>query len=476
MKSSLKHSPILDYIKNKKKSYTQEEKFPKTQPGPQTAFYETTADIAIYGGAAGGGKSAACLIDAVRFIGKIPGYNCVFFRRTFPEIFNPGALFDESQRWYPLLGGEANLVKAQWKFPKNEKVQFAHLQHEKTLAQWHGSQISRLYFDELCTFTEKQFWYLLSRCRTTLPVKPQIRATCNPDAESWVADLLSWWIGDDGFPIKERSGILRYFVRINNDLVWADNLDELKTKYPEIPAKSLTFIPASIQDNKILLENDPDYLANLYALHEIDKQRLLLGNWKIKAEAGVVFNRAWFDVVEGIASDDLVRVVRFWDLAATKTKLSFYTAGVKLGILPDKSIIVLDAIWAKTTPTEAIALIQKTANQDGRIVTVGWEQEPGSAGIMAMEQIKSSLKGFRTKPVKPQGDKIQRALPYATASQNGKVFLLKGNWNDQYLNALHHFDGSPKPLINDLTDASSGAYQVLTSIKNAWVGVTLKEE
>lgn len=470
-----KQIETLKEIKRKRRARRKKSEFPTTQPGPQTSFYETKADIAVYGGAAGGGKSAACLIDAVRFVNKVPNYNCVFFRRTFPEIFNPGALFDESQRWYPLLGGEANLVKARWVFPKNEKIQFAHLQHEKTLTQWHGSQITRLYFDELCTFTEKQFWYLLSRCRTTLPIKPQIRATCNPDAESWVADLLSWWIGDDGFPVKERSGHLRWFVRVNNDLVWADNPDELEMRFPDIPSKSLTFIPASIQDNKILLDSDPDYLANLHALHEIDKQRLLLGNWKIKPEAGVVFNRSWFDSVEGVASDDLVRVVRFWDLAATKTKLSYYTAGVKMGILPDKTVIVLDAIWQRTTPTEAIALIRQTAERDGKGVTVGWEQEPGSAGIMAMEQIRTSLKGFRCKPVKPQGDKVQRAIPFATASQHGRVFLLQGSWNDQYLNALHHFDGSPKTLINDVTDASSGAYHVLTTIKDAWVGVTTKE-
>lgn len=451
------------------------EVFPKTQPGPQTAFYETKADIAIYGGAAGGGKSAACLIDAIRYVGKIPNYNCVFFRRTFPEIFNPGALFDESQRWYPLLGGEANLVKARWVFPKNEKIQFAHLQHEKTLTQWHGSQISRLYFDELCTFTEKQFWYLLSRCRTTLPIKPQVRATCNPDSESWVADLLSWWLGEDGLPIKDRSGILRWFVRVNNELIWSLDKDELRLKYPSIPPKSLTFIPASIYDNKILLDNDPDYIANLYALHEIDKQRLLLGNWKIKPEAGVVFNRDWFEVVDDIDRDEITRTVRFWDLAATKTKLSYYTAGVKMAILKDKSLIVLDAIWEQTTPAEAINLIRKTAERDGKTVTVGWEQEPGSAGIMAMEQIKTSLKGFRCKPVRPQGDKIQRALPYATAAQNGRVLLLRGTWNDQYINALHNFDGSGKPLINDLTDSSSGAFELLNRIKATWVGVSGKD-
>lgn len=464
-----------ELLSQKKDTSKQSGEFPTTQPGPQTAFYETNADIAIYGGAAGGGKSAACLIDAIRFVGKVPNYNCVFFRRTFPEIFNPGALFDESQRWYPLLGGEANLVKARWIFPKNEKIQFAHLQHEKTLTQWHGSQIARLYFDELCTFTEKQFWYLLSRCRTTLPIKPQVRATCNPDSESWVAELLEWWLGDDGLPIKERSGVLRWFIRVNNNLVWANSREELELQHPAIPPKSITFIPASIYDNKILLKEDPDYLANLHALHEIDKQRLLLGNWKIKPEAGVVFNRNWLEVVEDSDFNSIIRVVRFWDLAATISQLSYYTAGVKMAILKDKSILVLDAIWERTTPIDAINLIQKTAERDGRTVTVGWEQEPGSAGIMAMEQIKTSLKGFRCKPTRPQGDKIQRAIPYATAAQNGRVFLLRGGWNDQYINALHHFDGSGKPLINDLTDASSGAFEIINSIKSTWVGVTGKE-
>src|SRR5436305_14925946 len=70
-------------------------------------------------------------------------------------------------------------------------------------------------FDELTHFTAHQFFYMVSRNRSTCGVRPYIRATCNPDADSWVADFLAWWIDPQtGLPIPERAGVLRYYIRV----------------------------------------------------------------------------------------------------------------------------------------------------------------------------------------------------------------------------------------------------------------------
>lgn len=464
---------IQDSKKNQQQNTRQ--KFPKPQDGPQTAFYNSNAKIVIYGGAAGGGKTAACLIDAARYL-DISGYGAVFFRRTYPEIFNQGGLWDNASDWYPLL--EGNPARPLWRFPNNCKISFHHLQHEKDVSGWLGAQLPRLYFDQLETFTERQFWMLIGRCRTTLPITPQIRCTCNPDAESFVAKLIDWWIGDDGFPIQSRSGVVRWFVKHKDDLIWENDRDALENYVSKHDIRgtpnSFTFIPATVADNKILLESDSEYVANLEAQHELDRQRLLLGNWKIKPVAGKVFNRGWFDIIDTLPEECYSKdatTIRFWDLAATKTQISFYTAGVKMirtKINGSYHWFILDAIAEQENPAEVLQLIVTTARQDGELVSVGWEQEPGSAGVMVASQLQTLLKDFVAKSYKPTGDKIQRALPLANQASRGCVHLLRGEWNDRYLSALHNFDGSAKPLVNDLTDASSGGYHAIQNEVRFW--------
>ena len=455
--------------------------FPTPQPGPQTDFVNSLAKICIYGGAAGGGKTAGCLIDSVKYL-HIPNYGAVFFRRTYPEIFNQGGLWDNASEWYPILGGKSSIPV--WRFPKQCKISFKHLQHEKDATTWLGAQIPRLYFDQVETFTENQFWRLYGRCRTTLDIRTEVRATCNPDPESFIAKLIDWWIGDDGYPLYDRAGKLRWFLRHRDEILWRDDPDDLATYASKHQIKgepaSFTFIPATIEDNQKLMEADPDYVSNLEAQHEIDRQRLLLGNWKIKPEAGKVFNRSWFDIIDHLPSEcysKKAKLIRFWDLAATKTQLSFFTAGVKL--LKTKMDgaehwFVLDAIAEQINPAEVFRLIRQTAQQDGVECAVGWEQEPGSAGVMVADQMKRNLPEFKAQSYKPNGDKVQRALPFANLASHGFVHLLRGEWCDRYIGALHNFDGSAKPLVNDLTDASSGGYHALRTKVQAWSAFDVK--
>lgn len=74
---------------------------------------------------------------------------------------------------------------------------------------------------------------MMSRNRSTCGVRPYIRATCNPDADSWVAELIAWWIDQDtGYPIPERSGRIRYFIRYDDKMIWGDTRQELVSKFP----------------------------------------------------------------------------------------------------------------------------------------------------------------------------------------------------------------------------------------------------
>ncbi|MDQ7776297.1 MAG: terminase family protein [Paracoccus aminovorans] len=123
----------------------------RPQPGPQTQFLSSPADIAIYGGGAGGGKTWALLMEPLRHSAN-PDFGAVFFRRTTVQIRNEGGLWDESVKLYPLIGAAPKEVTLEWKFPSGASLSMAHLEHDKTVANWQGSQIALLLFDELDAF------------------------------------------------------------------------------------------------------------------------------------------------------------------------------------------------------------------------------------------------------------------------------------------------------------------------------------
>lgn len=250
------------------------------------------ADIIISGAAAGLGKTYTLLLDPLRDI-HVPRFGGVIFRRTSPQIRNTGALWDTSMEIYPAAKGIAKETTLEWMFPKGPTLRFCHLEHEKNIYDWQGSQICFIGFDELTHFTRKMFFYMLSRNRSTCGVKPYCRATCNPDPESWVYELVSWWIDPEtGYPIPERDGVIRYMLVDGEHYIWGDTYEEVIEKGKHIldymPAdinredliKSVTFISGKIFENKELLSKDPAYLANLLAQDEEDKARLLDGNWK----------------------------------------------------------------------------------------------------------------------------------------------------------------------------------------------------
>ena len=277
------------------------------QPGFQNDFLSSSADIVIGGGAAGAGKTYALLLEAARNSSN-PKFGAVIFRRTSPQIRSEGGLWDTASSIYPLIYATAKESTLEWQFQSGATVSFSHLEYEKNLLDWQGSQMAFIGFDELTHFTEKMFFYLMSRNRSTCGVKPYIRATCNPDPDSflvrgtsgWGSGFISWWIDPEtGFPIKERAGKLRYFLKDGDSIYWGDTKKEVAEKAKAIIdlmikadpninpfdlIKSVTFIPGDVYENRELLSRDAGYLANLLAQDENTKAQLLHGNWKVRID------------------------------------------------------------------------------------------------------------------------------------------------------------------------------------------------
>lgn len=475
------------------------------QPGPQTRFLETAADIAIFGGAAGASKSWALSYEPLRHV-KNPEFAGVIFRRTTPEIKKSGGMLEQCRKLYRPLGARFTTSPSiEGYFPSGARVSLCHLQLEDSVEDHKGAAYAYIGFDELTSFSKAQFFYMLSRNRSTCGVRPYIRASTNPDADSWVAQFIAWWIDPEtGFPISkrwwdrvspkwkgvERSGVLRYFIRRGDDIIWADSARELIDKYgrPDLAdddpeqehPKSVTFIPGSIHDNKILLSKDPGYLSNLKALDAVNRGRLLDGNWKIRASAGLLFKRSWCKLIDIAPAD--IEWVRYWDLAATEKTESNdpdWTVGVKLGRkrvnvmgvddqgkpLPAKfQYYIGHAERCQESPLGVRRTMRNIASGDGNDVRIGYPQDPAQAGKDQAQDIARELNGYDARSRIESGDKVKRFGPFSAQCEAGNVFIVKGPggavpvWYEPFVGSLEAFSDDAKH--KDDADACSGAFQM----------------
>lgn len=472
----------------------------RPQAGPQEIFLSSDADIAVTGGGAYGGKTWSLLLDDVRHINN-PHFASVTFRRETPQITNPGGLWDEAMMMYASFGPRFLENSHEVLFPSGAVSKFAHLEHANSVYAWDGAQIPVIKFDQLEHFEESQFWYMMSRNRDPSgKIKPYCRATCNPNPDSFLAKLLEWWIDqreflDDGaanpkygYAIWERSGVKRWMIRVNDEIIWADSAEELIQEHgrPDLPLDhpeqerplSVTFIPSRIWDNKIGMANDPGYLGKLRAMQRVERARLLGdaelgGNWKVRASAGLLFRREWCRAVT-VPSGTIEAIVRGWDLAATEEKKPgkdrkvSMTVGVKIGRYKKRQpgdsarYIVMDARRTAQGPSGVEMTFANTTEADGRGVRVSVPQDPGQAGKSQAARFVGLVPGFDVRTSPESGDKVTRFNPFSAQAEAGNVDYL-ASIDPAYLSALEGFPDGPK----DDADATSRAFDELTRFAGA---------
>ena len=232
------------------------------RPQPrQAVFMARPEDEALYGGAAGGGKSDTLVLEALRQI-HLPCYKGLILRKTYPQL---SELLEKSQRYYPLVdrGAVYNASEHVWKFSSGAKIFFGSLPHPKDKYNYQGQAYDYIAFDELTQFTWEEYSYLFSRNRPGGPgTRCYIRATANPGGigHGWV---------------KERFITPAPPMRT----VW----ESVKVRFPdgreEERRRSRIFVPSTVFDNAVLLRNDPDYLTRLATLPEAERKALLYGDW-----------------------------------------------------------------------------------------------------------------------------------------------------------------------------------------------------
>lgn len=220
----------------------------------QHKFITSEAFETLFGGAAGGGKSYGQLIDAFLFAIKYAGSKQIIFRRTFPDLEK--SLVRVSQQLYPKTVAKYNSSKHTWTFANGSIIDFSYIDTESDVYQYQSAEYDVIRFDELTHFTEYMYTYMISRCRGANGYPKGIKSSTNPGGvgHSWV---------------KAR------FIDIGAPNTIHKALTESGTETTRI------FIPSLVQDNKFLLENDPDYITRLDNLPEKDRKALKFGDWDI---------------------------------------------------------------------------------------------------------------------------------------------------------------------------------------------------
>jgi len=429
-------------------------------PGPQTRFLQTAADEALFGGAAGGSKSEALLVEAQRQIAN-PNYRGILFRRTFPELEQAKGLIDRSKQLYsgPRSRGSYGEQRHRWTFPSGALIDFGHMGRDDDRLKYQGAGFAFIGFDELTHFTERQYLYLFSRNRAAdgSGLRCYMRAGTNPGGpgHEWVKRRWGAWL-DKKHPNPAKPGELRWYAQV-------DDVDtEVGRDHPD--AKSRTFIPAFVRDNPYLAGTD--YERNLKLLPLVERKRLLEGDWDIMAAAGNVFKREWFKIVDAAPAD--AQTVRFWDLAATEKKAAGddpdFTAGARVSL--KDGIYFIERVGRHRIRWHGIKqLIAQTAKLDGHAVRIGVEQEPGASGKIVIAELVTlpGLIGYTIRGYPSAKDKLTRANPWASQAEQGNVKIVAGGWDIQgFLDRSEMFPDGPH---DDEQDAVSGAVQMLSKSK-----------
>lgn len=445
----------------------QDQRVWKPNSGPQTDFLASCAYEAMYGGAAGGGKTQALVLGALRYIG-VPKYNAIIFRRTFPEL--SGEVIPLSHEWYPYCGGRYNNVNHVWRFPSGARIHFGHLQHDADVHRYQGWQFQYIGFDELTTFTEHQYRYMRSRLRSPgglIPVR--VRSGTNPGGEGheWVFKRFAPWL-DPESPVKGEPCKMLWGVEEEDVTRWvsadgARAVNEAYASATDIERESLpiarlrAFFPARLSDNPSLARTE--YGADLNSLDALTRAQLKDGNWLIKPSAGLLFRRGWFRIVEAAPLQVTMRVRR-WDLASTEGG-GDWTVGVRLSRSPSGWCIE-DVVRIRARPSEVQATVKTTADMDGHGVRIEIPQDPGQAGKDQCEAYARLLAGFNIRFPRETGDKVTRAQPASAQCEAQNVTLVKARWNEPFLQALEAF---PDPTMHDDdVDAFSGAFNATITL------------
>ena len=192
----------------------------------------------------------------------------------------------------------------QWNFYSGAQMKFTYYSgtYDDFCDRFQGRQYAYIGVDEITQMEWEKFKYLITTNRNGAHIRNKFLGTCNPDPESWVRTFIDWWIGEDGYPIPERNGVVRYCFMGGDspeEITWGNTRREVYLKIkskiddlvsendPDTPenmyVKSVVFVRAELDDNVALLTSSPEYKSNLAQQSDEQRERDFKGNWNFKS-------------------------------------------------------------------------------------------------------------------------------------------------------------------------------------------------
>lgn len=352
----------------------------------------------------------------------VPHYAALLLRDTYTNLSMPGALMDRAEDW--LYGSDAKWSdkSSTWWFPNGASLTFGHMAGPRDHLNYKSSEFQFIGVDEASDLRWKQINYMFSRLRRLEGSEVPLR-----------------------FRLGSNPGGISH--------------DELKTKYidPETREQGVVFIPAILEDNPYL--DKDEYEKGLNKLDPVTRLRLRKGDWSVR-ETGRMFDRSWFKIVDA-APVDVVKRVRYWDLAATKAqeddeRKPARTSGCRMSRTKDNICYIESIVTTMEKPLMVQKLVRQCADMDGKSVEIWMEQEPGSGGVNTIDHYRRNvLPEFFFKPDKVDKSKFTRAQPFSSYAEAGNVCLVNGPWVKDFLDEIEIF---PDGKFKDRADSASGAY------------------
>lgn len=300
----------------------------KPHPGFQEKFVRTNVDVCFGGSSLGSGKTYGEVLSIAEE-SLDPNWRGLFLRNNLDDIKAGGAILDTFREVY---GNSIQIRTADMPrvmFPSGSYCDVTHAADqsiEALLRRFKGRQYDTIIYDELTGFTWDAFKTILTRNRGKSKYSGKCRASTNPERESWIREFIDWYVGDDGFIIEERDGVVRYFYMMGSDVksvVWGDTKEEVyrmcksdidkkldrvygfmkgRDKWPSL-IKSFTFYLGRMSENKEMLENNEGYLGSIAMSGGAEAEKMLMGNWNVssKDEENIVVS---FDEANSVFTND----------------------------------------------------------------------------------------------------------------------------------------------------------------------------
>ncbi len=396
------------------------------EPYPkQRLFLDATEREVGFGGAAGGAKTVAQIMAALQYV-DVPHYNALIIRKVSKDLHKPDSVIPIAHEFLQNTGAKWNEQKLKWTFPSGAILQFDHLEDTNAHYRYQSAAYQYIGFDELTHWpNDVQYRYLFSRLRKRSDglddVPLRMRATFNPGGagHEWV---------------KAR------FIGPDDDPTW------------EMP-ESRRFIPSFLEDN-LGLDKD-SYIESLGELDPVTLAQLLHGDWKASA-TGKYFRKDWFKFVN--EAPPLTRWVRGWDTGASEN--GDPSAGVKLGVF-GRDVFIADVRRGRWDTPTVTRKVLETAQEDGPEVAVAIEQAHFALAVIQDLSRNPEFARFPLIKIPIAGrDKETRSRGWRARLGNGEVYLVRGAWNEQYIDECLRFTNE-KTNTDDQIDGTSVAFEAV---------------